>query len=96
MRHFREEFKIDFSSTEKDIVKHLGAVNKSLRKRGKGGLPNKSDALTNQETISFFENGAAGNHHPQALRNAVQIFSLILGRRGATEQRSLCFGDMHV
>ena len=97
LRFFREQFQIEFSDSQTgEIVKHLGAVNKSLRKKGKGNLPNKSDALTNKETHLFFEGKAAGDHHPKALRNAIQVFSLILGRRGATEQRSFCFGDMIV
>lgn len=97
IRYFRDEFELEFTASEnREIVKHLGAVNKSLRKKGKGNLPNKSDALTSKETNLLFEKGAAGKHHPTALRNAVQIFSLILGRRGSGEQRSLCFGDMHI
>ena len=97
LRFFREQFQIEFSDSQTgEIVKHLGAVNKSLRKKGKGNLPNKSDALTNKETHLFFEGKAAGDDHPKALRNAIQVFSLILGRRGATEQRSFCFGDMIV
>ena len=94
IRYFRDEFELEFTPSEnREIVTHLGAVNKSLRKKCKGNLPNKSDALTNKETNMLFEKGAAGKHHPTALRNAIQIFSLILGRRGSGEQRSLCFGD---
>ena len=97
IRYFRDEFELEFTPSEnREIVTHIGAVNKSLRKKGKGNLPNKSDALTNKETNMLFEKGAAGKHHPTALRNAIQIFSLILGRRGSGEQRSLCFGDMHI
>ena len=77
LRFFREQFQIEFSDSQTgEIVKHLGAVNKSLRKKGKGNLPNKSDALTNKETHLFFEGKAAGDHHPKALRNAIQVFSL--------------------
>ena len=97
IRYFRDEFELEFTPSEnREIVTHLGAVNKSLRKKGKGNLPNKSDALTNKETNMLFEKGAAGKHHPTALRNAIQIFSLIPGSRGSGEQRSLCFGDMHI
>ena len=97
LRHLREQYSIEFTDSEnRDIVSHLGAVNKNLRKLGKGSLPNKSDALTSLETNLLFEKGAAEGHHPIALRNAIQMFSLILGRRGSSEQRSLCFGDMHV
>ena len=46
VRQLRDERKIDFSSTEnREIASLLGAVNKSLRKLEKGGLPKKSDAL---------------------------------------------------
>ena len=69
LRHLRDECKIDFSSAEnRDIVKHLGVVNKSLRKQGKGSLPNKSDALANQETVAFFEQWSASKHHPRTFR----------------------------
>ena len=47
IRYFRDKLEIEFSESEnRDIVKHLGAVNKSLRKLWKGNLPKKSDALT--------------------------------------------------
>ena len=96
IRYFRDEFELEFTPSEnREIVTHIGAVNKSLRKKGKGNLP-KSDALTNKETNMLFEKGAAGKHHPTALRNAIQIFSLILGRRGSGRQGSLCFRDINI
>ena len=71
IRYFRDEFELEFTPSEnREIVTHLGAVNKSLRKKGKGILSNKSDALTNKETNMLFEKGAAGKHHP----TAIQIF----------------------
>ena len=42
VRHFREEMQLEFTDSENNqIIKHLGAVNKSLRKIGMGNLPNK-------------------------------------------------------
>ena len=75
IRYFRDEFDFEFTPSEnRKIVHHLGAVNKSLRKKGKGNLPNKSNALTNKETNMLFEKEAAGKHHPTALRNASKFF----------------------
>ena len=50
VRQFRDEMQLEFKDSENiPIIKHLGAVKKSLRKFGMGNLPNKSDALTNKE-----------------------------------------------
>ena len=93
VRHFRDQLKIELP---KSIMTHIGTVKKSLRRQGKGNLPFKSDALTNAETNSFFDNKAAGDHHPKSLTNAIQIYALILGVRGYHEERKLRFGDLTI
>ena len=77
--YLRDEYNIEVTDAEnRHIVNHLGAVNKSLKKLGKDNLPNKSDALTNKETNIFFENRAAGKHHPRELEHCATLFKFVL------------------
>ena len=97
---FKRYFKakgVDLDSDEFSVCKQqLAAECKNLFAEGKGTQPNKSNELTPIEVDMFFERRVAGNHHPEALRNALVIFVTMLGRRGSQELRDTLFGDLKI
>ena len=85
-RHMIDILKLDLSEYDmKRVTSHIGASCKKLRQNGKGNFPNAASDLTAAEVQLLFERDVAGKHSPLALRNAMVIFCLILGRRARSE-----------
>jgi hypothetical protein len=80
----------------KEVGDHLKAACKMLKQNGKGNLPCKMDSLTLDEVAQLFEQKVAGSHSPLAIRNAVVIMCLVLGRRARSELKSTCLGDLKI
>lgn len=96
-RHFTQDLGINFEHPQlKELGAHLTAACKALKRKGKGKLPNRIDPLTPHEVKLLFSSGSAGPHNPLALRNAMVVICLILGRRARSELRSTCLGDLVV
>ena len=78
------------------VTEVLKAVSRQLKKKGKGNLPNASDAISNSEVLKLYEDKIAGRHNPLALNNAMVINLMFLGFRGCHELYSRMLGDLKV
>ena len=96
-RYLKEkDFPFSESPPLTKVTEVLKAVCKGLKKKGKGSLPNKSDAVTSQEINMLYETGMAGFHNPRALNNALAVTCMFLGFRGGRELYCRCLGDFKV
>jgi hypothetical protein len=75
-------------SRSKEVLK---CKQKNLKKQGKGNLPNRADAVSDEEINILFEKGCLGTSSPNALLNTMwYLNTLHFGiRRGGEEHRTL-------
>lgn len=80
-------------SRSKEVLK---CKQKNLKKQGKGNLPNRADAVSDEEINILFEKGCLGTSSPNALLNNMwYLNTLHFGIRGGGEEhRALCWGDI--
>ncbi|XP_070550399.1 uncharacterized protein KIAA1958 homolog [Ptychodera flava] len=75
----------------------LKAKQKELRKQGKGNLPNKADALTDDDINHLYEAQQLGPCTPQSVINTLWLNNMLhFGMRAVKEHRSLCWGDVQL
>jgi hypothetical protein len=67
----------------------------SLRKDGKGNLPNAAHAFTDEDIDLFFKKELLGNSNPDSLlRTMHRNLMMFFGLRANQEHRDLCWGDV--
>ena len=74
---------------------YLPLLLQSLRKEGKGSLPQASAPFTDEDIDQFYKHNLLGNSNPMSLlrtlhRNNMSYFGL----RANQEHRDSCFGDI--
>ena len=68
---------------------------KSLKKQGKGNMPNAASPLTDDQINQLLENGQLGMSNPESILNTLWLFNTAgFGLRGTDEHRQMCFGDI--
>ena len=74
----------------------LQCKQKNLKIHEKGNLPNRADAVSDEEINILFEKGCLGTSSPNALLNTIwYLNTLHVGIRGGGEEhRALCWGDI--
>ena len=71
-------------SRSKEVLK---CKQKNLKKQGKGNLPNRADAVSDEEINILFEKGCLGTSSPNALLNTIwYLNTLHVGIRGGGEE----------
>ena len=78
------------------VTKVLQVVSKQLKEKGKGRLPNASDAVSYSEVRKLYADKIAGRHSPLALNNAMVINLMFLGFRGSSELYNRKLGDLKI
>lgn len=67
----------------------------SLRKDGKGNLPNAANAFTDEDIDIFYTKELLGNCNPNSLlRTMHRNLMMFFGLRANQEHRDLCWGDV--
>ena len=75
----------------------LQSKQKILIMQGKGNLPKRADAITDEEINTLYEKGFLGADTPSSLLNTMWFLNTLhFGIRGGRgrEHRSLCWGDL--
>ncbi|XP_070547977.1 uncharacterized protein KIAA1958-like [Ptychodera flava] len=75
----------------------LAAKRKQLKATGKGNLPKKSQAITEDHEKALVEAGQLGIHSPNAVLNTIWLNNTkLFGLRGSDEHRQMKWGDVSV
>ncbi|XP_070531551.1 uncharacterized protein KIAA1958-like [Ptychodera flava] len=75
----------------------LKTKQKSLRKHGKGNLPNKAGTLTDDNVDHLYGTKQLGGHSPQSIINTLWLNNMLhFGMRAIKEHRSFCWGDVQL
>lgn len=73
----------------------LAAKQKALKREGKGNLPNKATALSNEEVDQLYDSGQMGAHNPEAIINGLWWHNTTqFGLRGISAHRNMRWGDV--
>ena len=82
-----EQFKVS-----REVLK---SKRRELRKQGKGGRPNATEALSNEDIELIFNENQFGIHDPDVLSRTMWfLLTLHFGHRARHEARQMKFGDI--
>ena len=99
-RHSRRH-DYEYSLTNSIQFAKLREVMKSkqreLKRQGLGNLPNKADAVTDDDIEKLWQCNQLGAANPESIINTLWFFSTIhFGTRTAEEHRNMCWGDLQL
>ncbi len=70
---------------------------KQLKRDGKGNMPNKSDAVSDEELEIMWQNGQLGGSTPDSILQTLWFYNTVhFGLRGSAEHRDMCWGDVEL
>ena len=82
-----EQFKVS-----REVLK---SKRREIRKQGKGGRPNATEALSNEDIELIFDENQFGIHDPDVLSRTMWfLLTLHFGHRARHEARQMKFGDI--
>ena len=75
----------------------LKSKQKDLKKKGKGGKPNASVPLTEEQVQLLYDRQLLGKSTPDSLLNTIWFNNTVhFGLRGCKEHRDMCWGDVQL
>ncbi|KAK6182123.1 hypothetical protein SNE40_009879 [Patella caerulea] len=75
----------------------MKAKQKELKSLGKGNLPHRSDAITDEEIESLWQAKQLGSTSPQSILNTLWFYNTIhFGLRGSDEHKQMLWGDVEL
>ncbi len=80
------------------VQETLKSKQKQLKRDGKGSLPMKSDAISDDELNLMWEKGQLGGNTPDSYFTDSVVFltQYNFGLRGSAEHRDMCWGDIEL
>ncbi|XP_070206614.1 uncharacterized protein KIAA1958 homolog [Littorina saxatilis] len=100
-RHMAANGKGKIFSSNDTLFENVRAVAKSKQKKlksaGKGNLPQRACALTDEEVETLWDSGQLGVSTPRAIINTLWWLNCLhFGMRARTEHRQMCWSDVTV
>ncbi|XP_045163862.2 uncharacterized protein LOC123528196 [Mercenaria mercenaria] len=75
----------------------LKSKQKQLKRDGKGNLPRKSEAISDEELSVLWESKQMGASTPDSILQTLWFYNTVhFGLRGCAEHRDMCWGDINL
>ena len=93
-RHNYEQF-ISTGDSFAQLREVLKCRQKQFKREGKGGMPNKSDAISPEEVDILWITGQMGGGTPDSILQTLCFYTRVhVGLQGCAEHREMCWGDI--